>query len=693
MTMQAHVHSSGSLPDPPSVIYSHVHLYVDHVESVENYKELENLVLSQENIQETFDDEEFVPQNRDVIRQLICGLDFRVTGFHDGGETRSMLVTSKDSQGVQLVVTSLLNTGSISSAHDNNSCEQFYHHFSSDVVESFFTEHSGRQGVAVLAFDVSQKNGGVEAVRQRYMALHSNLIATKEVLTYNIDHHAKATDVKVFEVYAYYQDIKSENGVAVADRGTRLRFVERSDDENDYHLPLPGLSAISAEYGTYSQAAYCDHWVSNVVSRTGFIDTLQDILGFVPKVDFNAGVVAAGEAQIESTVSGNTSPFSTTVKNAALRDQSQIYLPINNALSAVGHVHGFIEEIGQGVQHIASRVEDLVFFVQQANDKRKRYGEGFTFLNIPRSYYGILTVDLLQNGIIHDGNLDETETSLSRECAEAIYNACDDCNLIDNAGAVNLEFNYSMGDDFTRNLESTMVMKYSECSKEFLANKLDVWKRISISRYSNLFKLLRDALTEETYLGIVENRILVDVQGGDLLFQIFTSNILQREPADESPFFEFIQRVCSSPSTGSKCNDDCENYKVTMKPGCGGFGIRNFLTLFLSIEVSKAMLEVKRARENKETEALEHAEKVVEVFTKQLYESNPILTDISDAMTAEGIARDKAAEAEDTDEKKFWIKEMNLAATEKNVGNRKLMECSSRYMTLMKQLREGTSQK
>ena len=63
---------------------------------------------------------------------------------------------------------------------------------------------------------------------------------------------------------------------------------------------------------------------------------LQDVLGFVPKVDFNAGVVAAGEAQIESTVTGNNSVLSTERKEEAMRDQSQIYLPINNALTKVG---------------------------------------------------------------------------------------------------------------------------------------------------------------------------------------------------------------------------------------------------------------------------------------------------------------------------------------------------------------------
>ena len=34
-------------------------------------------------------------------------------------------------------------------------------------------------------------------------------------------------------------------------------------------------------------------------------------------------------------------------------------------------------------------------------------------------------------------------------------------------------------------------------------------------------------VSEEQYIGIVKNQILVDVQGNDLLYQIFTSNILQ----------------------------------------------------------------------------------------------------------------------------------------------------------------------
>ena len=57
--------------------------------------------------------------------------------------------------------------------------------------------------------------------------------------------------------------------------------------------------------------------------------TLEDTLGFTPKVDFNAGVVAAGEAQIESTVTGNASPLVTSDPSAALRDRQQVFLPTN----------------------------------------------------------------------------------------------------------------------------------------------------------------------------------------------------------------------------------------------------------------------------------------------------------------------------------------------------------------------------
>jgi hypothetical protein len=51
----------------------------------------------------------FVPHSCDVIKQLIVGFGFRVTGFRfpaaaNKANTRSILVTSKDRKGVQIVV-------------------------------------------------------------------------------------------------------------------------------------------------------------------------------------------------------------------------------------------------------------------------------------------------------------------------------------------------------------------------------------------------------------------------------------------------------------------------------------------------------------------------------------------------------------------------------------------------------------
>ena len=52
-------------------------------------------------------------------------------------------------------------------------------------------------------------------------------------------------------------------------------------------------------------------------------------------------------------------------------------------------------------------------------------------------------------------------------------------------------------------------------------------------------------ISEETYMMIVRNKILIDVQGEDVLMQIFTGLVLQREPGREAPFLEFIQRLCA----------------------------------------------------------------------------------------------------------------------------------------------------
>lgn len=296
---------------------------------------------------------------------------------------------------------------------------------------------------------------------------------------------------------------------------------------------------------------------------------------------------------------------------------------------------------------------------------------------------------------------------LSLECAHAIFDICalDGSILLDDS-SVNLDIS---GSSIQAILDSNISAKHKE---EYMENRKEVVDTILHSRYCNMYNLLKvrfiyfihvylllsslvyqslnstivqNHLSEQSYVAIVRNQILVDVQTDDLLFQIFTSNILQRKPQDESPFFEFIQRVCS------EClgPDGCPK---KVKPGCGGFGIRNFLTLFLSIEVTKAMLAASNAKRDGDTKEYQFAQRKVQLFTDQLNESNPLLTEISDAMTGEGIARDNitlAIKRGKKDEAKEWKRVMDEEAAAKSFANDQLMECNMKYQRLMRELRES----
>eukprot|EP00977_Amphora_coffeiformis_P008832 scaffold1995_cov167-Amphora_coffeaeformis.AAC.12 len=679
-----------SQPTQAAVAFSHVHLYVDKLEDLSVYKDLENK-LNQFSSQvdpslpleekrkvwqsiaageddSSTQDVEYVPQNRDVVKQLLCSFGFRVTGaryyntLHEQPtNTRSVLVTSRDRSGVQFVVTAMEGDSNSAGGTDQ---QDAIRHFDASKLKEFFSCHDGFQGISVLAFMVQD----AEQIKANYEQLHPELIADYQ--TYG--------KKKVLEVYAYYQFHEKESKQRVADKGTVLRFIQ-DDDKGQVTCHLPGLEPVEAMFEENTGAAYCDHWVSNVFSRTEFLDTLKDTLGFTPKVDFNAGVVAAGEAQIESTVTGNEAALSTTDKAMALRDQSQVYLPINNALSSVGHVHGFLKELGQGVQHVASRVENLVEFVQRGNDYRKITDEGFTFLRIPRSYYGVLTSDMLTDGIAGGGSDGVTEA-----CAKELMEGLVHKGTLTKEGALDLDLSREQVDSIVEEvLTGPSLDEYNE-------RKQGVLNVIMRSRYKNLYALLRENVPEETYLGIVRNQILVDIQGEDLLYQIFTSNILQRNAGEEAPFFEFIQRVCS------ECIDEKTGCPQKIRPGCGGFGIRNFLTLFLSIEVSKAMQEVTDALLAGDKERQEYAQAMVDCFTEQLTEANPILTEISDAMTLEGQLKDELAHAmvtQDHNAIALVERKMEGAAEQKLRGNKALMECSLRYNDRMKALREDREKK
>lgn len=708
-----------SAPTAVDIQFSHIQLYVDTVHPTVEYKMLEASItkfqelfpmndsgggfvdtssgeqvwrsmMREEGLQKEAADATkgeggtvlpFTTHGRDVIKQLIAGFDFRITGCYPPPSsddnhgisrcgTRSVLVTSNDPNGIRILVTSL--TEEEEEANDVVSEDERYRHFDVLNIRQFYNAHRHRQGIAVLAFEVGP--GCLDKIIDRYINQHPNLIPDE----YKRGAIIYENEARVFESFAYYTGDKC---VSSADVGTRLRFVEPTTDTKSRIVSIPGMVDVPAQFSSSCHPAYFDHWVSNVISRTGFLDTLEDILSFTPKVDFNAGVVAAGEAQIESTVTGNKSSMTTNELNVALRDQSQIYLPINNAVTDVGHVYGFLEEIGQGVQHVASRVSDIVTFVQRANDRRKIFGEGFTFLNIPRSYYGILTRDMLVKGVYQQNNKDSLgeEFLLSLDCATAVYDLCVSKGFLHDDSSLRLDITE---DSITRILDSNIPPVHRE---EYINKRSDIVKTILHSCYVNLYSLLKDNLSEESYVAIVRNQILVDVQGEDLLFQIFTSNILQRNGGDEAPFFEFIQRVCSE-CTGP------DGQPKKLRPGCGGFGIRNFLTLFLSIEVTKAMLEVSNAKAKSDDVGYKFAQRKVELFTEQLNESNPLLTEISDAMTKEGMARDKLlgeeASEQDKDKWQLVVEQESLA---KACANEKLMQCNLKYQMLMKNLRQSQS--
>ena len=106
-----------------------------------------------------------------------------------------------------------------------------------------------------------------------------------------------------------------------------------------------------------------------------------------------------------------------------------VFLPVNNALSPAGHVAQYLEQMGQGVQHVASRVDDLVALVDRANELRDATGEGLAFLNVPRSYYGDLP----------DAATLARRSGASLEDAEAALDALRAAGAVDAAGLVDLE--------------------------------------------------------------------------------------------------------------------------------------------------------------------------------------------------------------------------------------------------------------
>lgn len=148
------------IPHGLEIQFSHVHLYVDRIEDVNEYKKFEDSI---NNFHREFDSEDgkdgsmnitrgkeiwnsiqdvspanecYSSHGRDVVKQLIAGFGFRVTGCYPpaGVEsaTKTVLVTSSDPRGIQIVVSSL--TGGV---QENEDVDEKYLHFDAGELQIY----------------------------------------------------------------------------------------------------------------------------------------------------------------------------------------------------------------------------------------------------------------------------------------------------------------------------------------------------------------------------------------------------------------------------------------------------------------------------------------------------------------------------------------------------------------------------
>ena len=97
-----------------------------------------------------------------------------------------------------------------------------------------------------------------------------------------------------------------------------------------------------------------------------------------------------------------------------------------------------------------------------------------------------------------------------------------------------------------------------------------------------------------------------------------------------------------------------------------------FVFSVTNAQVSKAMLEFEEAQTRSDAKAMDLANRKVELFTQQLDESNPVLTAISDCMTAEGELRADAAATSDAKRQAELLAKAEVKRLEKEAGNLKL---------------------
>jgi cell division ATPase FtsA len=104
--------------------------------------------------------------------------------------------------------------------------------------------------------------------------------------------------------------------------------------------------------------------------------------------------------------------------------------------------------------------------------------------------------------------VDQTDIPIS--LAEEILLRCEENAIASLDGAVDLSMT-------EQDIAQVLDVRTSGANQELYSERKEaILKVILRSRYANLFSLLQTHVAEETYLGIVQNKILVDVQGEDV---------------------------------------------------------------------------------------------------------------------------------------------------------------------------------
>lgn len=276
--------------DTSAMSFDHVQCYVRSLESLEFYKDLESKnnafradLQKNPNASTAHLDANYRSYNQDLAKQMIWGFGYRITAYNDSPSSRSFLVSAGQNNEVssRYVITA--------PKPDFGEIEGDYNHFFGSAANEFFKLHNDREGFAVFGFTMRDV-GAVDKIYQNCLQKHPKLLAPTYAngpKVYNED----GVTFKVVELYTFYKG--SSDAHDEPDLGTRMRFSERVG-ANALKMSLPGFQYMTADFPIGVHQTYFDHWVSNVFNRKQYLDTLKDLVGFIPKVDFNAGVVAAG---------------------------------------------------------------------------------------------------------------------------------------------------------------------------------------------------------------------------------------------------------------------------------------------------------------------------------------------------------------------------------------------------------------